>query len=240
MQMHSVSIHQSSSNVAPEVSIATLRLMQLVSPSLPVGGFTYSQGLEWAVDHQWIKNNSELSQWLQEQLNTTLSGVDFPILLRMYNAVQNLDNAAFDLWSRILIASRETNELRQEEYNRGRAMCSLLQKLGLLEDPDLVPIIKRCQAAGFALAANRWEIPENNMLLGYGWSWLENLVLAGVKIIPLGQSDGQMMLQDLIPQIPDAIEKARLVTDKRIGAGSPALSIASSQHQFQYTRLFRS
>lgn len=240
MQTRPFSIPIDTCKVATEASTATLRLMQLVSPSLPVGGFTYSQGLEWAVDQHWIKNKSELSQWLQEQIKTTLSGVDFPILIRMYKAVENTDNAALELWSRTLIASRETNELRQEEFNRGRAMCSLLQKLGLLDDPDLVRIIKRCQAAGFAFAANRWEISANSMLLGYGWSWLENLVLAGVKIIPLGQSDGQMMLQNLIPQIPDAIEKANLVTDKRIGAGNPALSIASSQHQFQYTRLFRS
>ena len=110
----------------------------------------------------------------------------------------------------------------------------------MVDDPQQKQALKLCQLSGFALAGVRWQIPPETLLLGYGWSWLENLVMAGVKIIPLGQTDGQRLLGELIPAIPAAIKQAQTVGDNDIGAGNPALSIASSRHQFQYTRLFRS
>lgn len=221
-------------------SLAQLRLMQLISPSLPVGGFTYSQGLEWAIEAGWITSAEELGAWLREQAATTLARVDLPLLLRLYECSASKDLEGMTYWSKVMIANRETSELRKEERNRGRAMASLLKSMEVEHAVEWQAELSRTQLAGFAHAAQIWAINKEDMLLGYVWSWLENLVLAGVKIVPLGQSAGQRLLLDISPALPETVETAMILSDEQIGASSPALSIASSQHEFQYTRLFRS
>ena len=119
-------------------------------------------------------------------------------------------------------------------------MADLLIAWGLPEARDWKPILTRSQAAGFAFAAAAWEIPARDAALGYAWGWVENLDLAAVKIIPLGQTQGQQLLQHLIEEIPAAVDRAVGLGDEDIGASSPALAIASSAHETQYTRLFRS
>ncbi len=106
--------------------------------------------------------------------------------------------------------------------------------------PEWRPVLTRSQAAGFAFAAAAWSIPVSDTLLGYAWGWLENLVLAAVKIVPLGQTQGQQILQRLVAKIPGLVPLALAMDDDAIGASSPALAIASSAHETQYTRLFRS
>ncbi|MGV6815887.1 MAG: urease accessory protein UreF [Thiotrichales bacterium] len=214
--------------------------MQLISPSLPVGGFTYSQGLEWAIEAGWITSAEELGAWLREQAATTLARVDLPLLLRLYECSASKDLEGMTYWSKVMIANRETSELRKEERNRGRAMASLLKSMEVEHAVEWQAELSRTQLAGFAHAAQIWAINKEDMLLGYVWSWLENLVLAGVKIVPLGQSAGQRLLLDISPALPETVETAMILSDEQIGASSPALSIASSQHEFQYTRLFRS
>ncbi|HFD86735.1 MAG TPA: urease accessory protein UreF [Gammaproteobacteria bacterium] len=221
-------------------ALPDLRLMQLISPSLPIGGFTYSQGLERAVDRGWVSDAELLTAWLHEQVLTTLARLDLPILMRLYEASSEKSLPSMMYWSRYLIASRETSELRAEECNRGRALATLLKSLEVIEPGQWFEALELCQSAGFAYAAKAWDIPQDNMLRGFAWSWVENLVLAGVKIVPLGQSDGQRILLKLAPAIVKAVTVAQSIDDDEIGASSPALSIASSQHQFQYTRLFRS
>lgn len=214
--------------------------MQLISPSLPIGGFTYSQGLERAVDLGWVTDAAMLTQWLHEQVMTTVARLDLPVLIRLYDASNEQSLSRMIDWSRYLIASRETSELRAEEHNRGRALALLLKSLDIIQPGQWLEALELSQSAGFAYAASIWDIPKHNMLRGFAWSWVENLVLAGVKIVPLGQSDGQRILLKLAPVIVEAVELAQHLDDDEIGASSPALSIASSQHQFQYTRLFRS
>lgn len=221
-------------------SLTQLRLMQLTSPSLPIGSFTYSQGIEWAVEAGWIRHADDLAQWLSEQAQTTLAKIDLPILVRHYEACRTGDLGSLTHWNDQLLAYRETSELRQEEKNRGRALASLLVSMGIPNALEWKAELSRTQSAGFTLAAQAWEIPIREMLTGYAWSWLENLALAGIKIIPLGQSAGQQLLADLTPQLPDAVDTAMQLDDTGLGASNPALSIASAQHQFQYTRIFRS
>lgn len=221
-------------------ALSQLRLMQLISPSLPIGSFTYSQGIEWAVEAGWIKDADDLAQWLKEQVHTTLAKIDLPILIRHYEACRAKDVDALSFWNDQLLAYRETSELRQEEQNRGRALASLLPTLDIPFAEQWKAELSRTQSAGFTLAAQGWEIPIKDMLTGYAWSWLENLALAGVKIVPLGQSAGQRVLAELTPELPVAVDTALQLDDENIGASNPALAIASSQHQFQYTRIFRS
>ncbi len=223
-----------------DASLPLLRLMHLVSPSLPVGGFTYSQGIEWAVECGWISDATDLEHWLENQLEQSLAVLDVPVLARLHAAAGTSDMDAMNHWSSELLAGRETAELRLEEQNRGRAFADLLVGLNMASADQWRPLLARCQAAGFAYAAARWEIGARDCALGYLWSWLENLVLAAVKIIPLGQTQGQQLLHRLGPGLPMIADTGLRCTDEDIGASSPALAIASSQHETQYTRLFRS
>ncbi len=223
-----------------EFSLPMLRLMHLVSPSLPVGAFTYSQGIEWAVEAGWIRTADDLEAWLRDQLCNSVSVLDLPLLARMHRAASARHQESMVRWIDWLLAGRETSELRAEEANRGRALADLLTAWDLPDAPDWKPVLARSQAAGFAFAAVAWDIPPRDAALGYGWGWLENLVLAAVKIIPLGQTQGQQLLQRLIEGLPVAVDGALELADDEIGASSPALSIVSSAHETQYTRLFRS
>jgi len=224
--------------------IANLRLYQLISPTLPIGSFTYSQGMEWSVESDWINNRETLSEWLVSVLNDSLVWLELPILLRLFDACHNNDTNSFNHWSEQLLASRESMELRQEELNRARALLSVLNKLpdasSWTELHEWGDALLNSQASSFALAAKHWGIDRRQTLIAYAWSWLENAVTVAVKLIPLGQSDGQTTLYHLSNSLPDAIDMAMSIGDDDIGASTPALAIASSLHETQYTRLFRS
>ena len=222
-----------------------LRLLQLVSPCLPTGGFAYSQGLEWAVEAAWVKDGKNLESWLKEILKKSMVCVDIPIFLRLYDACCAKNINAFTRWSLILLSCRETRELCQEEKDRGRAMASILRSLDLErndapESEGWYKVVSTCQLAGFALAAANWKISVKEATTGYLWAWIENQVLAGVKIIPLGQTQGQQILLRLSSRINTAVERGMALNDDDIGSSLPALAIGSSCHEIQYTRLFRS
>ena len=165
--------------------LALLRLMHLVSPSLPIGSFTYSQGIEWAVENDWVNTADDLESWLDNLLHTGLTYLDLPILQRMYHAIEQQDKATLSGWIDYLAASRETRELLVEEKNRGRALTDLLINLGTPLAAEWKPLLAQNQSAAFALAAVHWQIPLQQAAYGYLWSWLENLVLAAVKILSL-------------------------------------------------------
>lgn len=220
--------------------LARLRLMQLTSPALPIGGFTYSQGLEWAVEAGWVHDTASLTDWLHGLIDDNLLRLELPILARLYRACADDDMAALERWGRLLYASRESRELRAEEHNRARALCSLLRDLDIDAATQWRDALAHCQAAPFALAAVHWEIGLHDCLLGYAWSWLENQVAAAIKLVPLGQTDGQRVQLALAAVLPSVVSAAMALEDDDIGAGAPALAIASARHETQYTRLFRS
>ena len=221
-------------------ALARLRLMQLVSPTLPIGGFTYSQGLEWAVDAGWVRDPASLEDWLIGLVDDALACLELPLLARLHVACAQRDPARIAGWGEQLYASRESRELRAEERQRARALLSLLRDLGMPEATDWRDALLHCQAAPFALAAVHWQIAVDDCLLGYAWSWLENQVVAAVKLVPLGQTDGQRVQLQLAARLPAAVQRAMALDDDDIGAGAPGLAIASSRHETQYTRLFRS
>lgn len=224
----------------PTEMLPLFRLLQLVSPSLPTGGFTYSQGLEWAVDCGWVHDRQSLIDWLQSILHSGFVELELPLLKRLYTAAQEQDLEIFLHWSEFALASRETKELRLEEMNRGRAMAKIVQDLDHTIDSQWLDAIRQCQLAGFALAALKWDINLQNAALGYTWSWLENMVMAAVKLIPLGQTSGQQALQYISTHSPEVIKAGLAKNDEEIGGSCPAFSIGSCLHETQYTRLFRS
>ena len=214
--------------------------MQLCSSTLPIGGFTYSQGLEWAVECQWIQTEEDLQTWLLDLIETNLQYLEIPLLFRMIDACQTKDEQALKTWSDILIAHRETSELRLEEVNRGRAMTRLLVDLNMEISPSWQSTLAKTQTAGFAFTMMEWQIPLNQAAQGFAWAWLENMVISGVKLIPLGQAAGQRILQALVQPLATAVEQGINISDDDIGSSSPALAYASARHETQYTRLFRS
>ena len=229
-----------STTIPPEAPLALLRLLQWVSPSLPIGGFTYSQGLEWAVEAGWIDGEVALGDWLGDVLRHGLTRVDLPALARLHRGWREQDERALWHWTAWLNACRETAELRLEERQRGRALAALLVDLGVPRAAQWRPLLETSAAAGFALAAVADGIPLRDAALGYAWVWLEGQIVAGVKLIPLGQTAGQRLQRRLAGAIAAAVDQALQRPDEALGASLPALAIASSRHEAQYTRLFRS
>lgn len=217
-----------------------LRLLQLASSGLPVGGYTYSQGLEWAVEAGWVRGAEGFTAWQRAQIEETLVHLDWPLLARVYAACEAGDAAVFKRWSQLLLASRETRELRAEERQRGQAFARLLDGWQLGQSAEWRESIGLTQLGGMAWLAVQWQIPLQSLALGIGWSWLEGAVMAGVKLVPFGQQMAQSLLRDLSAELPAALERALAVEDDDIGAGLPLQTIASACHETQYSRLFRS
>jgi len=230
--------------VKSDSTVATLRLMQIVSAGSPTGAFSYSQGLEWAVEAGWVSDEGTFEQWLLEQLQGTVTWQDLPLLKRLYLAVQGNDAEQLQYWSRMSLAMRETAELRDEERQRGRAMRSLIHSLESTDtggkESDVCRNENVCQLGSFAVYCAKELISLELAMQGYAFSWLENQVTAGVKLVPLGQTAGQQILYRHAALIDQCIENALHVTDDDIGYSSPALAMASSQHETQYCRLYRS
>ncbi|MGO3982783.1 urease accessory protein UreF [Pseudomonas sp. SAS7] len=220
--------------------MALLRLLQLASPGLPVGGFTYSQGLEWAVEAGWVKGVDGFAAWQREQVDDTLACLDWPLLARLYHACQTENAATFAHWSRFLLANRETTELRLEEQQRGAAFARLLDGWQLGQASAWRASLELTQLGGMAWLAVHWAIPLRQLALGYAFAWLEGAVMAGVKLVPFGQQAAQTLLRDLSTGLPAALDQALALGDDQLGGGLPLLAIASSRHETQYTRLFRS
>lgn len=217
-----------------------LRLLHLVSPTLPTGAFSYSQGLEWAVEAGWVHDMVSLESWLLDLAQNSMAQVDIPLLKRMYEAVEKSNSEELEQWIAVLLACRETSELQEEETTRGRAMATLLTNLDLMDGSIETKLFKQSQLAGYVLAAHRWQISLNSAAQGYLWAWLENQIITGIKIVPLGQTQGQQLLLRLSANLPAIVAQGLEVKDTDIGAASPAFALASSLHESQYTRLYRS
>ena len=224
----------------PGNNIAQLRLWQLISPALPVGAFAYSQGLEYAAEAGWVKNENEAYDWIKGVAENALVTLDLPVMARLYRAWQSDDRVALNYWGRFLIASRESGELLAETRSIGRALATLLSDLDIEEAKAWRNASDCSFPLMFTLASFKWGITVENALMGYLWTWCENQVAAGIKIIPLGQTAGQRLLLKLTGDMPLWCEKALRCEDHDIGILCPGLAIASALHETQYSRLFRS
>jgi len=221
-------------------NLSLLRLLQLVSPGLPIGMYSYSQGMESAVNDGWIVTADDAGNWLNGLLSEGLARVDAPVLARLYDAWQHDDHYAVDHWSQTLIACRETAELRSEDRQTGQALARLLEKLEIPEAQAWLRRPDATLATLFSLAAVRWQITKTDAIAGYLWGWLENQVLCAVKLVPLGQVAGQKLLMQLAAQLPELVQQAITISDDEIGGSVFGLALASSRHEMQYSRLFRS
>lgn len=211
--------------------------MQLSSASLPVGGYSFSQGLEYAIDAGWLKTADDIHDWVLLAMEESLANVDLPLLSRLQQSAQVNDKKAFNYWNATVLACRETTELTLTETAMGDALKRLLNSM---EIPQIPCEQSPSFIAGYAIAANYWAIPTQTAQVGLLWSWLENQIAAATKLVPLGQTQSQKLLIQLGEEVDNIVKKAMQVTDENIGSSLPGLAMASSWHETQYSRLFRS
>ena len=215
-----------------------LRLLHLASPALPIGGFHFSQGLEYAVTRGWVQDEPSATAWILGILRSMLAHLDLPIVLRLSDEIGRDDLDVFRYWNDVLIASRETMELRAEDLHMGSALAKVLTEHDL--DFFALNVTKASYAAVFAFACNRWGVSRDDAMSAYAWIWSENQTLGAVKLVPLGQSAGQRILHRLAAEIPRVVSTAQRLCDEDIGVRSVMQGVASALHETQYTRLFRS
>jgi urease accessory protein len=221
-----------------------LRLLHLASPALPIGAFHFSQGLEYTVESGWVKDEKSALDWIGGIADASLATLDLAVLHRLHNAWLQGDDAGVLRWNAFLIACRETEELRAEDRHLGAALLRVLVELELTTEL-FPPSASKSQlgvahATAFAFACARWCIDSQSSLQTYAWAWVENQVLAAVKLVPLGQNAAQRVLHALSARIPRLVERAHKLTDSDIGISTALSAVASGRHETQYSRLFRS
>ena len=206
------------------------RLLQLASPTLPVGAYSYSQGLEAAIEAGIVKDAPSAERWISDVLELSFARMEAPMLLRF------LKSNELEKQNAIFLATRETAELRAETVQMGYSLNQLLPSLGVepltFDEPSF--------PAAFAAAAGAWKIDPRDALQAYMWAWIENQVMAAVKTVPLGQTDGQKMLFSLGQRIAALARESAELKDEQLGNFMPGLAVLSSKHETQYSRLFRS
>lgn len=238
--MVTITTMTTTTSMAASSARSRLRLLQLTSPTLPVGAYAYSQGLEQAVEAGWVNDAATVQVWIGGLLQHALGALDVPVLLRLHAAWRADDHAAVRHWSNWLHACRESAELQAEDRQLGNALARLLSDLDIDDAHAWRNDAQATYVTLFALAAVRWDIDAHDAALGLAWSWCENQVLAALKLLPLGQTAGQRILAQLISEIPATVTRAASYADEDIGQLAPAYAIASAQHETQYSRLFRS
>ena len=228
---------------------ALLNLLQLASPALPVGAYSYSDGLETLVEMGVIYEQKSLWQWLEQELRYGAIRVETAVMVRAYRGVLSRDMAALGYWNNWLTAAKETAELRSQSWQMGNSLMRLLLELSYsIKTYPGASIHHLASAAGtpcnyaiaFGIAAGYWQIPLTAAVLGYLHSWASNLIGAGVKLIPLGQTIGQQLLLELSSSITLATQDILVLEDEQLSSCGWGLLLASTAHETQYTRLFRS
>lgn len=223
--------------------IAQLQLLRLASPGLPIGAYSYSQGLESALDLGLVHDAESARHWLHDVLHGPLSRFEAALLVQACRALAAGDEARLVAINQRLLASRDSRELRQETEQMGYSLRQLLAALPenqscpwparLADAPVAVPV-------AWAVAARTLGVDEEAAVSGYLWGWLENQIMVLLKAMPMGQTAGQQLLSALLPELAIAAEAARSLPDDELSNFAPGLAWVAMKHETQYSRLFRS
>jgi urease accessory protein len=220
-----------------------IALLHLASPALPIGAYSYSQGLEAAIDAQLVHDAESALAWIQSGLEQVLAVNELPTLSIVYRAWETTSFCEVERLNAWFLASRESLELRQETEQMGWSLAQLALALRWHDERrqavlgSLKPV---CLPAAFAYAAGGLGVDQESCLSAYCFSWAENQVAAAVKSVPLGQNAGQKILFAMHVLIPNAVLRAIATTPDQIRTFAPHLGILSARHANQYSRLFRS
>ena len=242
------------SETAPLHTSDLVRLMWLASPALPIGGFSYSEVLEAAIDRAGLRSPDAVSAWLQDQLHLTLARSDLALVAQAVGAWRARDLPRVSSLNDWVLQTRESSEMRLQTEQMGRSMMDWLRNQHADNDnddghdaavhADIIALSRHCTLptypVAFALAASLTGASVADCLSSYAFGWAENMVQAAVKAVPLGQNAGQRILADLANQISHAVADAMARDDGSRQAFAPMLAILSAQHETQYSRLFRS
>jgi len=228
--------------MSPHLQLA--RLLQLASPALPVGAYTYSQGLEWAVESGVIRDEASAGRWIADLLAHGIGRYEAPLVGALMAAWQIGDVAEIARLNAEFLASRESAELRAETAQMGFSLHRLVRDL---RDPGLSTVQTTLSGlgelafpTGWSGIAAAWEIDPPAALTAYLWSWAENQVMAALKAVPLGQASGQRLLAELGGRLPEIAAAALKLPEHEWSNFTPAFAIACARHETQYSRLFRS
>ena len=230
--------------MTPPASLQLVRLLQLASPALPVGAYTYSQGLEWAVESGVIRDEASAGRWIADLLGHGIGRYEAPLVAALMSAWTAGKHPEIRRLNAEFLASRESFELRAETVQMGFSLRRLIRDL---RDERLACVAEQLETlpeVAFPVAwsgvAAQWGIPIDAALTAYLWSWAENQVMAALKAVPLGQASGQRLLAGLGSQIPAIAADARVRPEAAWSNLAPAFAIACARHETQYSRLFRS
>ena len=229
------------SDAAP---LARIRLLQLASPALPVGAYTYSQGLEWAVESGRITGETSAGDWITDLLHHAIGLFEAPLVAELMRCWAAGDTDSIARLNADFLASRESAELRAETVQMGFSLRRLLNDLG---DAALAsvragvePLAELAFPTVWSGLASAWKIPAEDAVGAYLWSWAENQVMAALKAVPLGQAAGQRLLADIGGRIPAVAAKAMNLPEDNWSNLTPAFALCCARHETQYSRLFRS
>ncbi|HZO00109.1 MAG TPA: urease accessory protein UreF [Burkholderiales bacterium] len=205
-------------------------LLQLASPTLPVGAYSYSQGLEAAIEAGTVKDAESAQAWIGDVLELSLARMEVQVLRVL---IGDMSAASRQDLNDVFVATRESAELRAETLQMGQALARLLRELGVE-----VSVESPAYPTAYALAVRHWNIEPRAALVAYLWSWLENQVMAAVKSVPLGQTAGQKMLLQLGERLAAVADLE--IPEQDWSNFAPGLAYLSARHETQYSRLFRS
>ena len=213
------------------------RFWMLLSPALPIGGFSYSHGVEGAVAQGIVHDLDSTRDWITSLALRVLPTLELPLVARLLDCANRCDQEGMLEWNDTVLATRESRELQDEERGKGEALTNLLPALQI---EPAVHLQQPSFAAAFALVCSAWQIDSRDALAGYAWVWFETLLAAAIKLVPLGHSDGQRLLLEMVDRLDELAELGLACADSELGAGAPGLTLLSAAHETQHARLFKS
>ncbi|MFB2837438.1 urease accessory protein UreF [Floridanema evergladense] len=222
-------------------NLSLLHLLQITNTALPVGAYSYSEGLESLVETKVIHDQTTLKHWLEQELGYGAIRIEAAIMLRGYRATESGDLETLEYWNNWAIAARETAELREQSWQMGHALRRLWENLEPQLSREFSSLSQRTSfAIAFGIIAAHWKIDPSTAILGYLHSWATNLISASIRLIPLGQTTGQQLLSKLHNPIIESSREVFTLTDDDLSSCGWGLALASMTHEIQYSRLFRS
>ncbi|MGL4231751.1 MAG: urease accessory protein UreF [Casimicrobium sp.] len=219
------------------------RLLQLASPALPVGAYSYSQGLEWAIESGAVNNVATAQRWIEDHLLLVFATYEAPTYVKAFNAWRDANRVEIESINEQFIASRESSEPRAETLQVGFSYAAWCREVAPLTDRQremLAALSRVCAPVAAALASCACGLAAREGLLAYVFGFAENQVMVLAKALPLGQIAVQKMLFALNDAVNACVDTALELSDEDWSSASPLLAIAQMKHETQYSRLFRS